>query len=172
MSNDRRSSRRAFGTDGVVAGRIIEAREHPHADIIRIALVDPGGEPLQIVFGGLDVVQVGDIVPVAPPGARVPARRKRMRVRRFRGQLSQGMLCSVAELGWAVQCPDEVARLDSRVPPGTSLDFLNEDQCRRIIINDPIPGNPILWGNGPGLNEISRTLSTGAGSYCAEEIAS
>lgn len=145
MISDVTDARRARGTDGVVAGRVIEVNRHPAADLIRIAIVDIGAEKLQVVFGGLDVVRAGDTVPVAPPGSRVPARRKRMRTRKFRGQTSQGMFCSVRELGWAYECPDEVALLRRDMQPGAPLDDIKPEDRPALVVNKPVPGEKITW---------------------------
>jgi phenylalanyl-tRNA synthetase beta chain len=104
----------------VVVGRVLTVSAHPFADAIRLAEVDLGdGQPVQIVFGGPDVVVKGDLVPVAPPGSHVP--KGKMRRRRYRGELSHGMLCSLDELGWTRSAPDQVAVLRN-VTPGDNLD--------------------------------------------------
>jgi tRNA-binding EMAP/Myf-like protein len=112
---------------GVVVGRITNVEAHPRADRLSIASVDLGdGHPTRtIVFGGTRNLAKDDLVPVAPPGARLPDG-KRIRRRRYRGELSNGMLCSVGELGWAVEGPDEVAVLDDRLIPGMSLDNIKD----------------------------------------------
>jgi tRNA-binding EMAP/Myf-like protein len=105
---------------GAVVGRVVDVRDHPRGDLIWLAQVDIGndGPPMQIVFGGETKVKVGDLVPVAPPGARIreqtsdgTGRWKKVRRRRFRGEESHGMLCSLDELGWLPGGPDEVATL-------------------------------------------------------------
>lgn len=106
---------------GAVAGRVISVRRHPGADRLWIATVDIGTAKLIIVHGGTRELAAGDMVPVAPPGARLLTRR-RMRARNYRGQRSQGMLCSAAELGWAIAGPDEVAVIRPDIAPG---DWLN-----------------------------------------------
>lgn len=118
-------------TTGAVAGRVVSVKAHPRAERIWLATVDLGrGLPVQIVFGGKYEVRPGELVPVAPPGAFAtvvpkdePAgpRIKKMRSRRYRGERSHGMLCSLDELGWIVGGPDEVAIL-RHVSPGDSLD--------------------------------------------------
>ncbi len=119
-------------TSGVLVGRVVEVKPHPNADLIRIAKVDLGiGEPVQIVFGGPPNVREGDLVPVAPPRSRLPGGKK-MRRRRYRGESSEGMLCSLVELGWDPNAPEEVARLRN-VTPGTSLD--NVTEWRALTIN-------------------------------------
>jgi tRNA-binding EMAP/Myf-like protein len=121
-------------TKGVVVGRVVKVRPHPDGDYIWLANLDIGtdGEP-QIVWGGAPIVAVGDLVPVAKPGAWLPAtkdKRDRYKIRRrhYRGELSEGMLCSLAELGWDPSVTDRVARLNSSAGlcPGDSLDDVGE----------------------------------------------
>jgi tRNA-binding EMAP/Myf-like protein len=100
---------------GAVVGRILEVSDHPNADRLWIVQVDIGGRKLGIVHGGTRQLQPGDLVPVAPPGARLSTG-KRMRTRRYRGQRSEGMLCSLDELGWTVNGPDAVATLWGLTP--------------------------------------------------------
>lgn len=123
-------------TAGAVVGRVVEVLRHPNADRVRLAWVDLGdGNPVQIVWGGPDIVRKDSLVPVAPPGARLFARGKagKMRRRNYRGQSSYGMLCSLAELGWQLDGPDEVALLWG-VTPGEPLDGLaTGQQWRRIV---------------------------------------
>lgn len=99
-------------------------RDHPNGDRIWLADVDLGrGDPVQIVFGGIQlVVQPESLVPVAPPGSRLNG--VKMRRRRYRGETSHGMLCSLAELGWDPTVTDQVATLVASVglQPGSSLD--------------------------------------------------
>jgi tRNA-binding EMAP/Myf-like protein len=135
-------------TRGVVVGRVIEIKSHPNGDRIWLASVDIGSsEKLQIVFGGRPgVVREGSHVPVAPPGSRLPGRKK-MRTCRFRGEKSQGMLCSLVELGWVATCPDEVALLSCALKPGDSLDadVLSPAARRMLVVNQPVPDEPIVW---------------------------
>ncbi|WNV83827.1 hypothetical protein [Umezawaea sp. Da 62-37] len=106
----------------VVVGLVVEVHIHPGGDFIRLAMVDIGSSMVQIVFGGPDLVCAGDFVPVAPPGTRLPGRKK-MRRAKFRGQISHGMLGSAAEFGWQPDGPDEVALLNpSGLHPGSRLD--------------------------------------------------
>lgn len=105
----------------------MEVKSHPDAQYIRLAEVDLGAcGKVQIVFGGPDLVVSGDFVPVAPPGARLPGRRKKLRRATFRGQSSYGMLCSAVELGWLHDGPDEVALLQhENLVPGFVLEGID-----------------------------------------------
>ena len=104
---------------GAVVGRILEVSRHPNADRLWVVQVDVGTAKLTIVHGGTRQLQPGDLVPVAPPGARLSTG-KRMRTRTFRGQRSEGMCCSLDELGWTVGGPDAVAVL-ADLQPGAPL---------------------------------------------------
>src|SRR5690349_6440599 len=97
---------------GPVIGRVDAIQPIPGADLVRRAVVSLGDHTLQVVFGGRPVVEPYSLVPVAPPGSRVARqgvhRVVKMRTRRYRATISQGMLCSLEELGWVTVGPDEV----------------------------------------------------------------
>lgn len=89
--------------EGVVVARVAGLRPHPEAD--RIQLVDvelPGtaGEgtdgALQVCCGAFNM-SVGDLVPLATIGATMPDGMQ-ISERRMRGEASEGMCCSAAEL--------------------------------------------------------------------------
>lgn len=107
---------------GVVVAKVLKVRRHSNADLIRLAYVDIGdGWSRQIVFGGDYTPRPGELVAAAPPGSRLCTGQK-IRRRRYRGECSNGMLCSTTELGWESYGPDEVAILRPGIAPGTSLD--------------------------------------------------
>jgi phenylalanyl-tRNA synthetase beta chain len=82
---------------GVVAARVLEVREHPDADRIRLVDVDPGdGSTLQVCCGASNMV-AGDLVPLATVGTVMPDGME-IAARKMRGQVSNGMLCSAREL--------------------------------------------------------------------------
>ena len=82
----------------VVTGYIKEIVKHPDADKLVICTIDAGqGRDLTIVTGAPNV-KVGDYVPVALDNA-VIAGGKEIHTGELRGVVSEGMLCSVEELG-------------------------------------------------------------------------
>lgn len=90
--------------DGVLVARVAGLRPHPSADRIQLVDVDlPGmsGEgpdgALQVCCGAFNM-SVGDLVPLATVGTTMPDGLV-IGERRLRGELSQGMCCSAAELG-------------------------------------------------------------------------
>ncbi|MCL1997998.1 MAG: phenylalanine--tRNA ligase subunit beta [Turicibacter sp.] len=82
----------------IVVGRIESIDRHPNADKLVICSVNIGDEILSIVTGA-DNMQVGDYVPVAVHGA-VLADNTVIKRGKLRGEVSEGMLCSIEELGY------------------------------------------------------------------------
>lgn len=83
---------------GVVIGSILECVEHPNSDHMHICQVDVGEEvPVQIVCGAPNVAK-GQKVAVAKVGAHLPGGVKIKRAK-LRGEVSNGMICSLQELG-------------------------------------------------------------------------
>lgn len=83
----------------VVVGKIIDIKKHPDADKLVVTQVDVGqDEPIQIVTGA-DNVFVGAYVPVALDGSTLAGGTK-IKKGKLRGIVSNGMMCSVEELGF------------------------------------------------------------------------
>lgn len=121
-------------------GLIIKIRPHPYGDRIWLADVEIGRDyQPQIVWGGVPILDQGDLVPVAPPGCRLP--QGKMRRRRYRGEVSEGMLCSLAELGWDLSVTDRVALLDQDAGfvPGDCLDSRENDWPAIIARGERLP---------------------------------
>jgi len=87
------------GIKNVVVGRILKIQEHPNADKLIICTVDIGSEKLTIVTGAKNLSE-GVLVPVAKVGAKL-ADGNFIDKTDFRGVASDGMLCSLQELGYA-----------------------------------------------------------------------
>ena len=86
------------GISRVVVGRIVEMVRHHDSDHMWTCQVDVGGERnIQIVTGAQNQ-KVGDMVPVALDGSRLPGGAE-IHTTVFRGELSEGMMCSLKELG-------------------------------------------------------------------------
>lgn len=88
----------------VVVGKILSIVDHPDSDHMVICQVDVGeDEPVQIVTGASNVNE-GDFVPVAKHKSTVLHDGKPVKITKgkLRGVASNGMLCSLGELGLAV----------------------------------------------------------------------
>lgn len=107
-------------------GKVILCKEHPDSDHLHICKVDIGTEILDIVCGAPNVRE-GLKVILAQVGAQLPGGEIKRGV--IRGETSNGMLCSIAELG-----------LDSK--------FLKEDDkagIHELPEDAPIGENPIKY---------------------------
>src|SRR5438445_1506157 len=84
--------------DQVFVSQITTSSRHPNADRLTVCEVDDGsGTKRQIVCGATNY-KVGDKVPLALPGAKLPNGTE-IRKSKLRGVESEGMLCSPVELG-------------------------------------------------------------------------
>lgn len=110
--------------EGVVLARVLDLRPHPDADKIQLVDVDDGsgGGPLQVCCGAFNMA-VGDLIPFATIGTTMPNGME-IAQRELRGQTSNGMCCSGAEIGFGDD-HDGILILNDRVvdgaEPGTPL---------------------------------------------------
>lgn len=82
----------------VVVGKVLSMVRHPNSDHMFICQVDVGQEePVQIVTGAQNVHE-GDLVPAALHNSWLPGG-VHITKGKLRGEVSNGMLCSFAELG-------------------------------------------------------------------------
>lgn len=89
---------RSKGMTNVVVGHVVAKEKHPEADKLNICQVDVGEESLQQIICGAPNVDAGQKVIVARPGAHLPGGIK-IKKAKLRGQESNGMICSLQELG-------------------------------------------------------------------------
>src|ERR1700741_2240491 len=78
--------------------RVVEAKQHPNADRLRVCLVDTGsGDPVQVVCGAPNA-RTGMKGVFSPPGSFIPGKNITLGVGTIRGVESRGMLVLEAEL--------------------------------------------------------------------------
>jgi phenylalanyl-tRNA synthetase beta chain len=86
------------GLEGIVLAKVLDLRPHPDADKIQLVDVDMGdGEALQVCCGAFNM-SVGDLIPFATIGTVMPNGME-IAQRKLRGEMSNGMCCSAAEMG-------------------------------------------------------------------------
>jgi len=84
--------------ENVVVGKILEIKPHEDSDHMVVTQVDIGnGKKVQIVTGASNI-KVGDIVPIAKDGSKLPGGIE-IKKTKLRGVDSCGMMCSAEELG-------------------------------------------------------------------------
>ena len=107
-----------FGSkfENIIIGEITSFSQHPNADKLSLCRVNTGKEELSIVCGANNFKQ-NDKVALALIGAKVgPIEIKRSKIR---GEYSEGMMCSEAELGLSSES-DGIMILDESYPLGES----------------------------------------------------
>ncbi|WP_281864448.1 phenylalanine--tRNA ligase subunit beta [Planomicrobium okeanokoites] len=88
---------RSEGLSNIVVGYVESCQKHPEADKLSICQVNVGEETTQIICGAPNIA-AGQNVIVARPGARLPGGMK-IKKAKLRGEESNGMICSLQELG-------------------------------------------------------------------------
>jgi len=123
---------------GAVVGHVVSCQPLPDSDHLSLCNVDLGTETAEIVCGAPNVA-AGMTVPVVTPGGELPGGFKIER-RKIRGQVSNGMICSKAELGLEEESEgiwDFPAELDLAV--GTDLTELFEYDD--FVLDIKVPSN-------------------------------
>lgn len=149
------------GIKKVVVGKITNIVKHPNADKLVITTVDVGEEMLQIVTGASNI-KIGDYVPVALIGARLPGGIK-IKKGKLRGEESLGMLCSAKELGIPdnvipKEAKDGIFILDKEYPLGQDIrDILG--LCGEVIEFEITPNRPDCLSMIGMARETAATLN-------------
>ena len=168
----------------VVVGRVVSITRHTNSDHMWVCQIDVGaGEPVQIVTGAQNVHE-GDLVPVAQHNSWLPGG-VHITKGKLRGEVSNGMLCSLKELGLTLNdfpyaIEDGIWILQEDCKPGddintvignddTVVDFEitnNRPDCYSILglareaaaaFNKPMrPHDPVVRGGAAG--ELSELL--------------
>ncbi len=132
------------GLDGIVVAKVLDIREHPDADKIRLVDVDTGdGQALQICCGASNMA-VGDLVPLATIGTTMPGGME-IAKRKMRGQASNGMLCSAREM----EVGDDHAGiliLDPELALGTPIKEALDLASDVVFDFDTLPNRPDTLG--------------------------
>ncbi len=78
--------------------KVVKASKHPQAEKLQVLVVDAGDGPVQVVCGAPNARE-GMTGIFGPAGATVPANGMELKVTAIRGEMSNGMMCSLFELG-------------------------------------------------------------------------
>jgi len=133
--------------------RVIDAKQHPNADRLRVCMVDTGtGDPVQVVCGAPNA-RTGMRSVFSPPGAFIPGKNITLQIGTIRGVESRGMLISPAEIGISDD-HDGIIDLPEDAPVG-------ENYARWAKLDDPVieinltPNRP----DCTGVHGIARDLA-------------
>ena len=123
----------------VVVGKILEMKRHENSDHMWVLKIDVGqAEPVQIVTGAWNV-HIGDYVPAALSGAHLPGGIK-IEKGELRGVESDGMLCSLKELGMTAEHDFPYAVI---TPAAILNDYHPIDKDKPSIPADIKPGDKV-----------------------------
>jgi phenylalanyl-tRNA synthetase beta chain len=87
--------------EGVVIGKVLECQPHPNADKLNVCKVDIGTGTASTIVCGAANVRADIEVAVATVGTYLPTIDLKIRPRKLRDVASEGMICSLAEVGLA-----------------------------------------------------------------------
>lgn len=107
------------GLDDVVVAKILSKDRHPNADKLSLCRVTDGEREYPIVCGAQNH-QVGDLVALAKIGAKLPNGIE-IKKAKIRGESSEGMLCSEAELRLAESSDGIIVLAEGEAAPGASI---------------------------------------------------
>ena len=136
-----------------VIAKVVEAKQHPNADRLRVCMVDTGdGKPIQVVCGAPNA-RTGMTGVFVPPGTYVPGKKITLQVGTIRGVESRGMLVSEAELEISDD-HDGIIELPDDAPLGAS--FAKYDGLDDAVLDINLtPNRP----DCTGVNGIARDLA-------------
>lgn len=144
--------------DGVVIAQIVECIPHPDSDHMHILKVNYGGsEPIQVVCGAYNV-RVGLKTAYIKVGGHIDG--IEIKAKPLRGILSNGMCCSMRELGIGDD-HDGIIELPDDVVIGTDIkDYLPVKDIIVEIDNKSLTNRPDLWGHYGIAREIATITHT------------
>jgi phenylalanyl-tRNA synthetase beta chain len=109
------------GIETCVLAWVVSTRPHPTKSGLRIVTVDRGGGTQEVVCGAPNVPEPGGVVVLAPLGTHLAAKNMTIGRRDIGGVASEGMLCSVAELGLGDDASGILVLPPGFAAPGTRL---------------------------------------------------
>ncbi|MFA5076164.1 MAG: phenylalanine--tRNA ligase subunit beta [Patescibacteria group bacterium] len=165
--------------DNVVVGKILEIKDHPNADKLKLVVVDIGKKKTEVVCGGTNLKK-GMLVALAKIGARVnwhgAGQIEELKPVKIRGVESQGMICLSSEIGLQDIMPDksdtEILDLSHlKLKVGQPLaEALHLDDTILEIDNKSLTHRPDLWGHYGLARELAAILKVKFKNYDPKEI--
>jgi phenylalanyl-tRNA synthetase beta chain len=143
---------RGKGLESFVVGYVVEAKQHPNADRLRVCQVDTGTEKVELVCGAPNA-RTGIKGAFAPGGSYIPGTDITLKPTEIRGVTSNGMLLSEREMGISDE-HDGIIELDDSVQIG--------DRVVDVMgLSDPIIEIAITPNRGDclGVRGIARDLA-------------
>ena len=141
----------------LVIGEIVECKEHPDSDHLHCCKVNVGKEVLDIVCGAPNA-RKGIKVIVALDGAQLPG--GIIKCGKIRGEVSNGMMCSIAELGLDNKFLTEEDKAGIHVLPADAP--IGEDPIAYMKLNDQVIDFELTANRGDLLSILGMAYEVGA----------
>ena len=132
---------------GVVVGKVVEARQHPHADRLRVATVTDGSETFQVVCGAPNC-RTGMVTAFARIGAELTeenGNKWKIKKSKIRDVESCGMLCSRKELQVSEEA-EGIIELPEETPLGMDVAGVVLDPVFELSITPNLGHAQSVWG--------------------------
>ena len=157
VGNEYDSAEKLINATNLTIGKIIECKDHPDSDHLHLCKVDIGTEILNIVCGAPNARE-GLKVIVAKVGAELPG--GTIKKGMIRGQESNGMLCSIAELGLenkflTKEDKDGIAELKEDA-------VIGEDPIKYLGLDDEVIDFELTANRGDLLSILGMAQEVGA----------
>lgn len=141
----------------LVIGEVLECEMHPDSDHLHVCKVNIGNEVLNIVCGAPNV-RKGLKVIVALDGAVLPEKTIKKGI--IRGQESNGMLCSMLELGMEHKYVDEIDKTGIHELPVDAP--VGEDPIKYMGLDDAVIDFDLTANRGDLLSILGMAYEIGA----------
>ena len=156
-SSEYETAGKLINATNLIIGEVVECEPHPDSDHLHVCKVNIGKEVLNIVCGAPNV-RKGLKVIVAQVGAELPeiTIKKGM----IRGQESNGMLCSMLELGLESKYVDEIDKTGIHELPADAP--IGEDPIKYMGLDDEVIDFELTANRGDLLSILGMAYELGA----------
>ena len=158
VGNEYDSAENLINATNLVVGEVIECEMHPDSDHLHVCKVNVGNEVLQIVCGAPNV-RKGLKVIVALDGAVLPGDFKIKKAMK-RGVESNGMLCSLLELGIEPKFLNEAEKAGIHELPADSKP--GDDPIKALQMDDSVVDFELTTNRGDLLSILGMAYELGA----------
>lgn len=157
VGNEYDSAEKLINATKLVIGEVKECKDHPDSDHLHVCKVDVGTEILNIVCGAPNVRE-GLKVIVALDGAELPD--GKIKKGKIRGEESNGMICSIAELGIENKFLKEEDKAGIHELPNDAK--VGEDPIKYMNMDDGVIDFELTANRGDLLSILGMAYEIGA----------
>ena len=158
VGNEYEEAGKLIDATNLVIGEVLECEDHPDSDHLHVCKVDIGEEVLDIVCGAPNV-RKGLKVILAKVGAVLPGGFE-IKKGMIRGQESNGMICSIAELGLDQKFLKEEDKAGIHELPGNAP--VGGDPIKFIEMDDEVADFELTANRGDLLSILGMAYELGA----------